>query len=241
MRSGEPGSRASSAGYSLVALVMLITVMSILVAAVLPLWSTQIQRDREQELIARGPQYAEAIRVFQRRFGRLPVRLEELVEVEPRSIRRLWEDPMTGRVDWVRIFEGVPAGGLPLDPTTGQPIADPDGDGVPGEGEGSYVGPIRGVRSRVSQESILVFFDQSNYSAWEFRSDVYQRFRAAPSELGIPRHSALTIGRPFRFQVAGGAAPGGGPPSVMGPRPPETSPPADGGPGPRPRSPKPGG
>ncbi|MEZ5312704.1 MAG: type II secretion system protein [Thermoanaerobaculia bacterium] len=234
MRSG----RGSSDGYSLVVVVMLIAVMSILVAAVLPLASTQVQRSKEEDLISRGLQYAEAIRVFQRRFGRLPVRLEELVEVEPRSIRRLWKDPMTNEVNWVRIYEGVPAGGQPVDPATGLPLPDPDGDGVPGEGENSYVGPIRGVRSRVDKESILVFLDQSNYSAWEFRSDIYQRYNAAPSENGIPRVSALTIGRPFRFPLPGGGKPGGKP-SQLGPKPPE--PPRGGGIGPNPGAPPAGG
>ena len=182
---------------------MLIAVMSILVAAALPLWSTQAKRDKEQELISRGMQYAEAIRVFQRRFGRLPVRLEELVEVEPRSIRRLWEDPMTGSKNWIRVFEGTPPGAMPIDPATGLPMVDPDGDGVPGEGETSYIGPIRGVRSAARGESLQLFLDQSDYSAWEFRSDIFARFRAAPSEFGIPRWNALTIGRPFRYPTPG--------------------------------------
>ena len=70
-RSAHPSAAARSfaPGYSLVVVVMLITVMSILVAAALPLWSAQIKRDKEEELISRGMQYAEAIRVFQRRFG----------------------------------------------------------------------------------------------------------------------------------------------------------------------------
>ena len=213
--------------------VMIIAVMSILVTAVLPLWSTQAKRDKEQELISRGMQYAEAIRVFQRRFGRLPVRLEELVEVEPRSIRRLWDDPMTGSRNWIRIFEGTPPGGVPIDPATGLPMVDPDGDGVPGEGESSFVGPIRGVRSAASGESLQKFLNQTSYSGWEFRSDLFSRYRAAPSELGIPRWNALTIGRPFRYSQPGepginlnpGVPPGGSgipgqPPGAPGPRPP---------------------
>ncbi|HEX2251775.1 MAG TPA: hypothetical protein VHQ65_00740, partial [Thermoanaerobaculia bacterium] len=51
-----------------------------------PAWSKMAQREKEEELIFRGLQYAEAIRVFQRKFGRYPTRLEELIEVEPRKI-----------------------------------------------------------------------------------------------------------------------------------------------------------
>jgi type II secretory pathway pseudopilin PulG len=207
-------------GYSLVALVMLIAVLSILATAALPLWSAQIRRDKEEELISRGMQYAEAIRVFQRRFGRLPLRLEELVEAEPRSIRRLWKDPMTGERNWARIFEGVPTGAFPIDPETGRPMNDPDGDGVPGTGETSYVGPIRGVRSQASGEGFQTFLDQTSYNQWEFRSDIFTRFRALPTENGVPRISALTIGRPFRFPLPSGGVGGVGPrpPGQGGPR-----------------------
>jgi type II secretory pathway pseudopilin PulG len=218
---GRPGGRAErggAAGYSLVMMVMLITVLNIMVAIALPLWSGMIRRDKEEELIARGLQYAEAIRVFQRRFGRLPVQLDELIKVEPRSIRRLWEDPMTGKADWILIFEGTPPGGAGspgIDPQTGLPL--PPAGNDPQNPQGSAedenlpppVGPIRGVRSRATGEAFKVFLDQSDYSAWEFRSDLFSRFRAAPSENGIPRVSALTLGRPFRYTNPGtGQGPG---------------------------------
>jgi len=45
-----------------------------------------IRREKEEELVFRGLQYAEAIRVFQNRFQRPPIRLQELIEVEPRSM-----------------------------------------------------------------------------------------------------------------------------------------------------------
>jgi type II secretory pathway pseudopilin PulG len=217
--------RCGAAGYSLVMVVMIITVLNIMIAIALPLWSGMIRRDKEEELIARGLQYAEAIRVFQRRFGRLPVQLDELIKVEPRSIRRLWEDPMTGKQDWILIFEGTPpGGGSPgIDPQTGLPLPPPGSDpqNSPGSTEDENlpppVGPIRGVRSRATGEAFKVFLDQSDYSAWEFRSDLFSRFRAAPSENGIPRVSALTLGRPFRYTDAGGGKTPGQFPAPGGP------------------------
>ena len=91
---GAPRRIRPGGGYTLVALVIIFTVMTILLAAVLPSWTSMIQRDKEEELVFRGLQYAEAIRVFQVRFGRYPIRLEELIEVRPRCIRQLWKDPM---------------------------------------------------------------------------------------------------------------------------------------------------
>jgi type II secretory pathway pseudopilin PulG len=84
----------------MVALMVAVTILTILTAMALPVWSQQMQREKEEELIFRGWQYAEAIRVFQQRHGRLPTRLEELIEVEPRSIRQLWKDPMTEDGEW---------------------------------------------------------------------------------------------------------------------------------------------
>ena len=64
--------RRGRGGYTLVALLVAMTVASILIAAVLPLASAQAQRDREAELVFRGLQYAEGIRIFRRRFGLTP-------------------------------------------------------------------------------------------------------------------------------------------------------------------------
>ena len=197
---------------------MLITVLNIMVAITLPLWSGMIQRDKEEELISRGLQYAEAIRVFQRRFGRLPVQLDELIKVEPRSSPRLWEDPMTGKADWVLILEGSPQGKPGIDPQTGQPLPpatpDPqDSSALPdGETPPQPVGLIRGVRARATGEGFHVFLDQTSFSSWEFlRSDIFSRFRTAPSENGIPRVLASTLGRPFRYGIPGGVQNPGGP------------------------------
>ncbi|MBZ0088772.1 MAG: hypothetical protein K8H90_00175, partial [Thermoanaerobaculia bacterium] len=126
--------RRGEAGYNLVVLVMVITLLGVGLAAVLPLWSSIIRRDREEETISRGWQYAEAIRVFQRRFGRLPNRLEELIETEPRSIRRLWKDPLSDNGAWAVIVQLPQGGSIAIDPETGLPIdpLPPEGGGAPG-------------------------------------------------------------------------------------------------------------
>ena len=96
--------QAVSSGFTLVGVIIVFTVMTILLSVAMPIWSKMIQREREEELIFRGLQYAEAIRVFQLRNGRYPLRLEELVTVRPRSIRQLWKDPMTDSGEWGLIY-----------------------------------------------------------------------------------------------------------------------------------------
>jgi type II secretory pathway pseudopilin PulG len=246
-RAGGAPPRRGEAGYNLVILVVAITVMNVMVAAAIPLWRTAIRRDKEEELIFRGWQYAEAIRVFQHRYGRLPVRLEELVEVKPRCIRQLWADPMTGKRDWVPIRVGAP-GGVDLNP----PPGGGDGGKEPGEDgrppaasnppDGSVgLGPIRGVRSRSKEKSIKRLFDQERYDRWQFTVELLAQ--GARSVLGgepvvqSPHTPARWLGRPFRpgINPAGALPPPGGeappPPGEKPPPPPddgEKPPPEDG-------------
>jgi type II secretory pathway pseudopilin PulG len=106
------GSRGNQfqAGYTLAFLMVVITIMNIAIAVALPMWTTYVQREKEAELIHRGLQYAEAIRVFQKVNNRPPISLEELYEKKPRSIRRLYEDPMTESGKWGLLIESGPAG-----------------------------------------------------------------------------------------------------------------------------------
>jgi type II secretory pathway pseudopilin PulG len=188
--------RRGEAGYNLVVLVVALTVMSILVAAALPLWSQAIRRDKEEELISRGLQYAEGIRVFQHRFGRLPVRLEELVEVEPRCLRKLWKDPMTEDGRWAPVFAGTEEVPVPPETQDGrtrgrrdQPQNPEPGDSLdpnasPEAGQEVAVGPIIGVRSRSQEESVLNFLGQTRHDRWVFRADT---FALRPNAMGNPQ------------------------------------------------------
>jgi len=215
--------RGGDAGYNMVVLMVLVTVLHVLVAAALPAWSGAIQREKEEELIFRGLQYAEAIRVFQARFGRPPARLEELVEVEPRSIRRLWEDPLTGEARWGLIFAGagVPIPGQGQDQGEGQE-EDGDGEGrgggfdptqpqiVSGEDQNTQ-GPISGVYSLARGEAMLEFQGKQAYSEWHFTVETVQQMmgqaaggdrafgvRLPDSGRGtIPDLSSRWIGRPW--------------------------------------------
>lgn len=183
--------KRSEEGYNLVILMVAMTLLNIALAIALPKWSHVIRREKEEELISRGWQYAEAIRIFQNRFQRLPVRLQELTEVEPRSIRKLWKDPMTDDGRWVLIPPG--GQGQPLTPKPdgqqpGEGEEDPDGrppepdddmeidpDTGIGEKKGiQQVGPFTGVHSRSGKESILIFNGRTRYDEWHFTLEMIQ-------------------------------------------------------------------
>jgi type II secretory pathway pseudopilin PulG len=212
-------SQRSQQGYNLVILVIVITIMNILVAASLPLWSRVIQRNKEEELRFRGLQYAEAIRVFHNRFQHYPNRLEELVELEPRSIRQLWKDPMTDDGKWGLIFQNQPGGALNnqgRNPNgnnggagNGAPPAETEGNenpegneggessfGGPKKGEEVQIGPIVGVRSKSHKESIMSFFGRQHYDEWQFTEAMVLQVMGA-GRTTVPGAAAPTGGTPL--------------------------------------------
>ena len=95
-------------GFTLVGVVVAMAIIVILVAAVGPSVAMIIERDREAELIFRGKQYARAVLAFQKRYGRLPNELKEMMTMKPRTVRQLWKDPMCNCDDWEVIFAGSP-------------------------------------------------------------------------------------------------------------------------------------
>jgi type II secretory pathway pseudopilin PulG len=164
-------------GYTLVALVIGIAILTIMTAAVAPAISVIMQRDREDELIFRGRQYARGIALFQRRYGRLPTTLKEMYENRPRTLRKLWKEPMCNCDDWYLIIQGTPdanpfGGGT----STGQ--SGPQGSPGPrftptpppfgSPGETKNVGPIVGVRSKVKKDSLQQWRGQKSYDQWRF-------------------------------------------------------------------------
>src|SRR5436305_10912452 len=90
--------RCSERGYLLLMLMLFITVLAIAAAAVAPSITFQSQRDREEELIHRGVQYSRAVRRYVKKFGRYPMRVEELENTNNmRFLRKRYKDPVNGQ------------------------------------------------------------------------------------------------------------------------------------------------
>ena len=180
-----------SRGYTLVALIVAMTVMSILIAAVLPMASAESQRDKEAELIFRGFQYAEGIRTFRKRYGRYPNTLKEMFEMRPRTLRKLWKDPMTNSDKWGLItLAGAPLitpGGAPVSPGGGMaptpaPTRTPGALGNPGD---APPGPIMGVYSTSKKKGYRLFSGRENYNEWQFTEQTL--LTQAPGGAPVPQ------------------------------------------------------
>ncbi|HYL80651.1 MAG TPA: hypothetical protein VEU07_07555 [Candidatus Acidoferrum sp.] len=82
-----------------------ILILGIASAGVAEVWSTQVKREKEEELLFRLGEIRQGITRFKADHNRLPKELKDLVEdaslgVTRHYLRRIYPDPMTGKPDW---------------------------------------------------------------------------------------------------------------------------------------------
>jgi type II secretory pathway pseudopilin PulG len=157
--------KTRQSGYTIVLALVLVAILTVGLLAAVPVWETQVRRESEEELIFRGTQIVEAIRLYQKKFpGQIPASLEELAQ--KRFLRRLYRDPMTRDGLWDIIVQAErqaprKAGGTPAAPS--QIMVVP-------EANLASAGAVRviGVVSRSTRTSIRVYNDQTSYDQWFF-------------------------------------------------------------------------
>lgn len=89
----------SRRGYVLLLVLLALFIMSLGLLLAVPVLETQLKREKEEELIFRGLQYVEAIRLYQQKKpGSFPNSLEELVK--EKCLRKLFPDPMSKDGQW---------------------------------------------------------------------------------------------------------------------------------------------
>jgi len=131
----------SSGGYAFVALMVALTVMLIALAAALPSIYHESQREKEEELIFRGNEYARAIYLFRLKFQRFPTSVDELIRTNNiRFLRHAYKDPMSPNGKWR--FIHVAANGVLTDSLTMGPQQQPQlvgafGQSPPGPSQSS--------------------------------------------------------------------------------------------------------
>ncbi|HKP71791.1 MAG TPA: prepilin-type N-terminal cleavage/methylation domain-containing protein, partial [Pyrinomonadaceae bacterium] len=109
-RNGAPHARAGERGYTLVALLAVMTILALALTAAAPRMRQQSQRNLEREAIARGEEIAEAIALYQHAKQKPPSSMNDLLEgVEPfpgafKKIQILRaeaaRDPLNNDGDW---------------------------------------------------------------------------------------------------------------------------------------------
>lgn len=105
-----PSARADQRGSALLIVVFFAAVMIISAGVAMPNLLTQGQREREEEMIWRGKQYARAVKLFYRKNGRFPQSMDELTkpQLNVRFLRRAYEEPMNKEDgSWRLIYVGA--------------------------------------------------------------------------------------------------------------------------------------
>ncbi len=227
--------RRRESGYALLMVIFLATAMLIATAAVTPKLLTQGTREKEEELIWRGQQYARAVRLYYRKYGRFPQSLEDLAKPknELRFLRKAYTDPMNREDGSWRLIYIAPNGqligsvkqrnplGLPGAPVTlgaaPQPAAPagttPQGAGqAPPGAPGAPSAPEPGTEAKVFGGNIIGVGSKVNRPSIRIYDGgvTYREWEF----IWDPTKEAVAVGQP--------AAPGANPP---GPPPAQPQPP----------------
>ena len=168
----------AEAGYAMAALLVGLAVMAVFLSVAMPTWSHMIRRDKEEELVFRGTQYARAINQYQRKFANAsPATLDVLIEQH--LLRKKFRDPLSPNKDgeFQMLYlntQGAAARGRGMGPAAGT------GAGAAGARAGGAgaqpattlsttpSGGIVGVASKNTGTSIMVYKGKSRYNEWQF-------------------------------------------------------------------------
>src|SRR3954465_95262 len=232
--------RHGQAGYAMAALLVAMSIMAIMLTVAMPVWKQTSRREKEEELVFRGKQYAHAIGLFQKKFANAyPPNLDVLVG--RRFLRKKFKDPITND-DFVPIAAGQnlpggtqqPGGAQQPGGQRGGPgAATPGGIGQPTQpgttgGAGRIGGPptsagstgqtsggIQGVTSKSKDQSIRLYNGRGHYNEWAFVY-IQQQQAAGAGAAGSATPGAGTGGGtgPGRGNRGGSnpTTPGGNPP-----------------------------
>lgn len=101
--------RAGSGGFTYIGLLFFVAVMGAALVGVAQVWHTQVQRDKEEDLLFVGNQFRRAISLYYERAPggarQYPRQMKDLLQ-DPRypnvqrHLRKMYVDPMTGKPDW---------------------------------------------------------------------------------------------------------------------------------------------
>ena len=179
----------------MVALLVAMSIMAVALSVALPSWKTAAQREREEELIFRGTQYARAIALYQRKVANaFPPNIDLLVD--QRFLRRKYKDPMTKDGEFQLLYVGQNAGQAGQTNQTAQAgVLGQQGRGgtagmatIGGRGAagGGPQGGILGVVSKSDQASLRLYNGRGKYNEWAFVATAASTTAGAPTGSQTP-------------------------------------------------------
>lgn len=192
-------------GYAMAALLVSMSIMAVMMTVAMPVWTQYVKREKEEELIWRGQQYARAVGLFQRKYANtFPPSVDVLVE--QKFLRKKYKDPITGEDFQPIPATGMPGGGVIVpgggpagNQTERRPIgAPPRMTSVGTTGQVGGIG-IQGVVSKSTAPSIKIYNGRTKYNEWAFvymvTSQGIQGGQGGPQP-GMPGQPGLPQGMP---------------------------------------------
>lgn len=147
-------------------LLVALGVMATLMSVAMPVWKQTAQREKEEELIFRGSQYARAIGLYQKKFAAAnPPSLDVLLQ--QKFLRKKFRDPMVADGEFQLLYQANQAPGQ-----QGQQAQQGRGGG--GAGQVAVPTPtptgggIIGVMSKSTAQSIRTYNGRTHYNEWQF-------------------------------------------------------------------------
>ena len=142
-------------GYAMAALLVGMSVMAIMLSVALPTWKQTLQREKEEELIFRGNQYARAIDQYQKKNANAsPPSFDVLIE--QRLLRKKFRDPVSPNEDGEFQPLYVANQGTGRQTGAGTVLST------------TQSGGIMGVASKSTTESIRIYNGKNHYNEWQF-------------------------------------------------------------------------
>jgi hypothetical protein len=146
---------------------------------------------REEELLFRGMQIADAVGKYQQKNGNAPPPSMEVL-VKGKYLRKNYKDPFAKDGKWKFIKQGEPIGvptipggipqqgpGFPRSGPSPSPSASPTSEGSVGP-NGEPLGGFVGVSSRSTEKSLRLFNGRDRYSEWQFLPSPHPRIIGRP-------------------------------------------------------------
>ncbi|MDJ0838971.1 MAG: hypothetical protein QNK37_20795 [Acidobacteriota bacterium] len=173
-------------GHILLLAIIMVTLLTITFAMTMQPALTQTQRMREKETIYRGKHLADGLRRFYFKYGRFPFELDELIEQEPRFVRRVYECPVSPDGEWTLVYlmpedrgrvtnlKGIPVPGRSLPGDSRREAnseTEKEGPGLTRSIDSTFRiknRQITGVRPKSDMEGLHVLEESRIYSDWLF-------------------------------------------------------------------------
>lgn len=171
-------------GYAMAALLVSMSVMAVMMTVAMPVWTHVVQREREEELIWRGQQYARAVMLWQRKYANtFPPTVDVLVE--QKFLRKKYKDPITNED-----FQVIPPTGIPMPGMNASPGA-PSSPSRPAPrmtslGTNVQAPGVAGVVSKSTKTSIKIVNGRSKHNEWVFMPTMMSQQIGAPGLNGRP-------------------------------------------------------